>query len=53
MTNESLRNRLNVKKENHSQVSRIIKLALKLEIIKKKDPYLKSTKYVSYVPSWA
>ncbi len=53
MSNESLRERLNVKKENHAQVSRLIKLAQNLNLIKKKDPYSKSTKFVSYIPYWA
>jgi len=53
MGNESLRERLNVRKENHAQISRLIKLAQEVGLIKKKDPYSKSTKFVSYIPYWA
>ncbi len=52
MNNTSLRKRLGVKERKYSIVSRIIKEALKAELIKVSDPENRSTKR-KYIPWWA
>lgn len=53
MTNETLRDRFQIAKRNHSIASRIIKETHEAKLIKDKDPTSKSRKYASYVPYWA
>ncbi len=53
MTNESLRKRLGIKKENYTSASRIIEETLKENLIKVYDPNSSSKKYSKYIPIWA
>ena len=53
MTNQSLRERLQIKKGNSAVISRLIKDAKKLELIKDDDPSSTSLKYARYLPIWA
>lgn len=53
MSNQSLRERLQIENQNASIASRIIREALEEKIIKEDDPENKSRKYASYVPYWA
>jgi predicted HTH transcriptional regulator len=53
MSNQSLRERLQIENQNSSIASRIIREALEEKIIKEDDPENKSRKYASYVPYWA
>ncbi len=53
MTNQSLRNRFKIEDHNYSIASRIIKEALKENVIKEEDPESKSRKYAKYIPFWA
>lgn len=52
MTNQSLRDRFNIKKTNHSMASRIIRDTIDEGYIKEEDLNNKSKKYASYVPYW-
>lgn len=53
MTNQSLRERFDIDDKNSAIASRVIKEALKAEVIKYDDPDSKSKKYASYIPFWA
>ncbi|HGY11710.1 MAG TPA: transcriptional regulator, partial [Desulfobacterales bacterium] len=53
MTNQSLRDRFKIEDKNAAIASRIIRNALKDEVIKKDDPESKSRKHASYLPFWA
>ncbi len=53
MTNQSLRERLQIEAKNYPAVSRIIAIAMKEGFIKEKDPTNKSNKDRKYVPFWA
>lgn len=53
MTNESLRMRLGIKKENYTIASKIIDESIKRELIKPYNPDSKSKKHAKYVPIWA
>ena len=53
MTNQSLRDRFNIESKNSAIASRIIKEALKSEMIKEDDPESNSRKYKKYIPFWA
>ena len=53
MTNQSLRDRFKIEDKNAAIASRIIRDALKDEVIKEDDPESKSRKYASYLPFWA
>lgn len=52
MTNATLRERFGIKPENASQASRLIREALKAEVIKLYDPEVRDRDR-SYVPFWA
>jgi predicted HTH transcriptional regulator len=52
MTNQSLRERFEVEEKNYSTVSRIIREAIKAELIKDEDTENKSKKYARYIPFW-
>jgi len=52
MTNASLRERFGMSKRQISQISLVIKEALRLGKIKVKNPENTSNKYVKYIPSW-
>lgn len=53
MTNESLRERFQIKQSNYPQASRIIADAIEAGMIKLSDPESKSKKQSSYIPFWA
>lgn len=53
LTNQTLRNRLNVDASNYPMVSRIIADTAKANLIKDYDPENKSRKYAKYIPFWA
>lgn len=53
MTNESLRNRFQIKEKNYSIASRIISDTVDATLIKSSDPGNRSKKMASYVPFWA
>jgi predicted HTH transcriptional regulator len=53
MTNQSLRERFKIESKNAAIASRIIKEALKGNIIKEDDPESNSRKYKKYIPFWA
>ncbi len=53
MTNQTLRDRFKIEDHNYSIASRIIKEALKANVIKEEDPESKSRKYAKYIPFWA
>ncbi len=53
MTNQSLRDRFKVEEQNAAVVSRIIRDALEVNMIKPEDPDSKSRKFVRYLPFWA
>ncbi|MCS5709279.1 putative DNA binding domain-containing protein [Candidatus Berkiella cookevillensis] len=53
MTNESLRQRFNISKQNYSMASRIIADSIKANLIKLQDPDGKSKKLARYIPFWA
>ena len=53
MTNQSLRDRFKVEEQNAAVVSRIIRDALEVNMIKSEDPDSKSRKFVRYLPFWA
>ncbi|MFW5793849.1 MAG: RNA-binding domain-containing protein [Bacteroidota bacterium] len=53
MTNKSLRKRFEIKDQNYSTASRIIRDAIDDKMIKEVDPDNKSRKYASYIPYWA
>ncbi len=53
MTNESLRERFQIKESNYPQASRIIAEAIEAGMIKLSDPQSKSKKLASYIPFWA
>jgi ATP-dependent DNA helicase RecG len=53
MTNETARERFQIKEKNYSIASRIIGDAVEAEMIKPADPTSKSRKLASYVPFWA
>lgn len=52
MTNQSLRDRFKVDEKNAAIISRIIKGAIEVGLIKKDDPNSKSRKHVKYLPFW-
>lgn len=53
MTNQSLRERFKIESKNAAIASRIIKEALKDNVIKEDDPESNSRKYKKYIPFWA
>ncbi|WP_345190408.1 ATP-binding protein [Algibacter agarivorans] len=53
MTNQSLRERFKIESKNAAIASRIIKEALKENVIKEDDPESNSRKYKKYIPFWA
>lgn len=53
MSNQSLRERFKIDVKNAAIASRIIKDALKANLIKEDDPENKSRKYAKYIPFWA
>jgi predicted HTH transcriptional regulator len=53
MTNQSMRERLQIDEKNYSMVSRIFKETKVAELIKEVDIDSKSRKYASYIPFWA
>ncbi len=53
MTNQRLRERLNIDDKNAAIASRIIKDTFKTGKIKEDDPENKYRKHRSYVPLWA
>ncbi len=53
MTNQSLRERFKIEEKNAAIASRIIKDALKENVIKLDDPDSKSRRFVKYIPYWA
>ncbi len=53
MTNQSLRERFSIIKNNYSIVSRIISDTINEGLIKYFDPAGKSKKYAKYIPFWA
>ena len=53
MTNQSIRERFEIKEHNSSTASKIIKETLEEKLIKEDDPESKSRKYKSYIPYWA
>jgi ATP-dependent DNA helicase RecG len=53
MTNQSLRDRFRLPEKKSESVSRAIRDALELGIIRLFDPQQTSLRYRSYVPSWA
>lgn len=53
MTNQSLRDRFQIESKNAAIASRIIKEALKDNVIKEDDPESNSRKYKKYIPFWA
>ncbi len=53
MTNQTLRDRFKIDDKNSAIASRIIKEALKENVIKEEDPESKSRKYAKYIPFWA
>jgi len=53
MTNQTLRQRLKVEKNNYPMISRIISDTADLSLIKDYDPENKSRKFAKYVPFWA
>ena len=53
MTNSSLRQRLGLGEGQISTVSKLIREAQELGLIKQKDPDNKSAKYAKYIPIWA
>ena len=52
MTNQSLRQRLNVLDKNYPMVSRVISDTAKEGLIKDYDPENKSRKFAKYIPFW-
>lgn len=53
MCNDSLRERLSIKKRSSAMVSRLIKDAVNHNLIKEENPNTKSKKFKKYVPIWA
>ena len=53
MTNESLRTRFNIEKQNSATASRILGEAVLSELIKEYQPNSESRRYKSYLPYWA
>lgn len=53
MCNDSLRERLSIKKRSSAMVSRLIKEAVNHNLIKEENPNTKSKKFKKYVPIWA
>jgi predicted HTH transcriptional regulator len=52
MTNQTLRERFEVEEKNYSTISRIIKEAIRVGVVKEDDPNNISKKYSRYVPFW-
>jgi ATP-dependent DNA helicase RecG len=52
-TNQSLRAQFQIESKNAAIASRIIKEALKDDVIKEDDPESNSRKYKKYIPFWA
>lgn len=52
MNNTSLRERFGMHDKQASQISRLIKQAIEIGIIKSKDPESESKKFTMYVPYW-
>ena len=53
MTNQSLRERFKIESKNAAIATRIMKEALKTNVIKEDDPESNSRKYKKYIPFWA
>lgn len=53
MTNQTLRQRFNIKEKNYSTASRIIADTINAGLIKDRDPMNRSKKLSAYVPIWA
>lgn len=53
MTNESLRNRLNIPDKEYPKASRIIRESIEVGLIKPFDPESNSRKHAKYLPFWA
>lgn len=53
MTNQTLRDRFKIEKQNAAVASRIISDALEEKFIKPEEPDSKSRKFVRYLPFWA
>ena len=52
MTNQTLRERFEVDEKNYSTISRIIKEAIRVGVIKEEDPDNKAKRYSKYLPFW-
>jgi ATP-dependent DNA helicase RecG len=53
MTNQTLRERFNIKEKNYSTASRIIKATIEAGFIKEYNPENKAKRYTKYIPEWA
>jgi ATP-dependent DNA helicase RecG len=53
MTNESLRQRLNLPDKDYPKASRIIRETIEADLVKAYDPSSKSRKHAKYLPFWA
>jgi predicted HTH transcriptional regulator len=53
MTNQTLRQRFQIREKNYSTASRIIADTIAAGLIKDYDPDSKSKKYSRYIPIWA
>ena len=52
MTNQTLRERFDVEEKNYPSVSRLIKEAIRVGVIKEEDPENKAKRYSKYLPFW-
>jgi predicted HTH transcriptional regulator len=53
MTNETLRNRLNIPDKDYPKASRIIRETIEAGLVKPHDPGNRSRKHAKYLPFWA
>jgi len=53
MTNQTLRERFDIKERNYSTASRIIKATIEAGLIKEYNPENKAKRYTKYLPEWA
>jgi ATP-dependent DNA helicase RecG len=53
MTNETLRNRLNIPDKDYPKASRIIRETIEAGLVKPHDPSNRSRKHAKYLPFWA
>jgi predicted HTH transcriptional regulator len=52
MTNQTLRERFEVEEKNYSTISRLIKEAIRVGVIKEEDPENKAKRHSKYLPFW-